>query len=176
MRELRRAQDRDPCGRELQCQRDAVETTNHFRDRGGVLLGDPEVGVHRLRPLDEDPHGLAARDRGEFIGVGHAERSHGHDALTREAQAFAARREHEEPRAPVFERADQGGHRRQQVLAIVEHQEQLLRAQEADKGLDQFDARPRSQIEHRDDGVHDDVGVSDPVQLDQPRAVSECGQ
>ena len=78
----------------------------------------------------------------QFVGVGHAERWHGHDVLTRKSQAFAARREHDDSRARVRHGADQPGHGREQVLAVVEHQEQLFRTQEVHEGLDQFDPRP----------------------------------
>ena len=89
-------------------------------------------GCHVRRPLDEEPHRRhpgQPRDRRRRVGAGnrrgHRQRRHCQLLLAAQAQALPAGRQHRQPRARGEQVADQGGHRRHQMLAIVQEQQHL---------------------------------------------------
>jgi hypothetical protein len=62
------------------------------------------------------------------------------------------------------------------MLTVIEHQQQLLVAQELDQGIAGALAAPGGHREHRGDGIVHAGGIADRCQLTQPRAVSEPRQ
>ena len=69
LRELRRAQHRDPGRGQLQRQRDPIEAPNHLGDRSRVGVGHREVRLHRHRPLDQQTRRVAAQHRVPVTGT-----------------------------------------------------------------------------------------------------------
>ena len=113
-RDLGRPERDDPRRRELDGERDAVESTADLGDRGVVRV-DGRVRSHRPCPLVEQLHGLVVDER--------AERPH---LLPSDGESFAARGQ--DPRrlrsAEHAVRQVRGGV--EEVLAVVEHEQQLL--------------------------------------------------
>jgi hypothetical protein len=58
-----RAQRPHPGGAELDRKRKAVEPGTDLRDRRGVLARQLELGLHRLRALEEESHRFICRER-----------------------------------------------------------------------------------------------------------------
>ena len=129
LRELRRAQHRDPGRGQAPTPTGSHRGAGPLRRPRRVGVGHREVRLHRHRPFDQQPRRVAAQHRVPVTGTWQPERWHGHDAFTGNAQTLSARREHHQPRTPLLERAYQLDHRAQQVLAVVEHQQQLFRSQ-----------------------------------------------
>ena len=81
-------------------------------------------GVHQMRPVREQLHGLAVAQRSNVLGTSEFQRSHGLHLLARNAQGLAAGDQHAQGVAAAQQRIDQRGDRLQQVLAVVEHEQQ----------------------------------------------------
>jgi hypothetical protein len=62
-RELARGQGHDSRRRELDRKGDSVEASAHLRDRVRVRMVESEVLTRRAGALDEQTHGVTARDR-----------------------------------------------------------------------------------------------------------------
>ena len=73
-----------------------------------------------------------------------------------------------------LDRHHQRSHGTQEVLAVVEHHEQLLVTQVPDQRFLQTEARVRLHAEHSGDGVDDVVGVAHRRKLTQPRSVAKA--
>ena len=87
--------------RQLDRQRQPVEPDADLRHGRRVLVGDGEVGGRGVRPLDEQPHGLAvarAPRRPRPAQVGQRERRDAYVALAGQAQRHPARDQHAERR------------------------------------------------------------------------------
>ncbi len=114
---------------------------------GGVLLGEGEVGLGRLRPLDEQPHRLVLRSaaRAARAGSDRAGRAAARDTRARRAGAAAPGWS----RAPSASgtrasRSPRPGAAAKQVLEVVQHQEQLAVAQEVPSGVSTSGRPPSS--------------------------------
>ena len=177
LRELRRAQHRDPRRGQLQRQRDPIEAPHHLRDRTRIRVGHREVRLHRHRPVDEQANRLAARHRVPITGTRQRQRRDHQELLAGDAQALAARRKHHQPRAPCFQRPHQVDDRAEQVLAVVEHHQQLLRSARNSASVSTRSTSGRGVTPNtRRDRVDNDVRVTNPGQLHQPRTVTKIGQ
>ena len=98
-----------------------------------VRRGQRQSGAPRPGPLQEQLHRfvrgqLLQRRRVRWVGRG--EGGHQIGALAGHPQAFAAGRQHAQVGAGRQQCRDQGGAGAEQVLAVVQHQEQIARAQE----------------------------------------------
>ena len=141
-------------GRELDCKRQPVEAAADLGDRGGVVVGQPEVRPDAASPLDEQ---LDRLELAEVVGRGarrsrwERQRRNRHHVLASHAQRLAARHEHLQARA-VGEQPDERRRGNRHLLEVVEDDQDLLRAElaaqlverralggvaEADRGRDQ---------------------------------------
>ena len=117
--------------RKLDCQRDAVEATTDSGDRGRNARVRGEMWRGRAGPLDEQPHRAILQRvlaiRATFCR--HSERRYWVDPLALYPEWLAAGGDHARGRVGAQQRL---GHLRRGVdhmLAIVEHQQELLRAE-----------------------------------------------
>ena len=137
--QLERLQSGQPGCRQFQGQGNAVQPAANHSDRIECRPVRAQIGTHRGRPVQEqpgcgkvpDPLGWApfGRDRqrrnGQLHFPGHSER-------------LAAGRQYPYLRAALQDGLDQRGHRFDQVLAIVEHNQHVPPGQPADEHI----ARP----------------------------------
>jgi hypothetical protein len=124
-------QDLGPGGRQLDRQRQAVEPDGDLRHGRGVLGGEAEPGPHRLRPLDEQPHGLGPAEGlevGEPLRVGQVQRRHQVLLLTAQRQRHAGGDQDLQRRRRAEEVLDHRPGLRH-LLEVVDHQQQLLVAE-----------------------------------------------
>ncbi len=130
LRDLGRCQRPDAGRGELDRERDAVEAPADLQHRADVAFVDGEVGADGRRPLREETDGVAVEGRLEAGALGcDAEAPDDDEPLARHAEALPARREDRDPGAPLRDLAHDVGHRGDHVLAVVEHEEQLLALQ-----------------------------------------------
>ena len=128
--DLGRLHRHDPRRRELDRQRNVVEPLADLLDRHPRCVVDREV-AHRSRPIDEQPERVLRGDRAEAVHV-----------LTLDRQRLPARRNDANRRAAAQHELGKLRGRVEQVLAVVEHEEQLLALQEVDDALPAGHARP----------------------------------
>ena len=88
-------------------------------------------------------------------------------------QALAAGGQDHQPLTRPRQRPGQRRRPLEQVLAVVQHQQQLLAVQELRQRLAGVLAGPGGQREHRRDRIIDPGHVADRGQLSEPRAVGE---
>ena len=112
--DLRRREDADTGGRQLNRQRDPVDPPADLRYRVGVLLGEDEARGDRGGAISEQLGRLARPKRG-----------HAPVDLARDVQRLATRGEDPEIRAMGQKTLDETGTRNDEVLAVVEHHEHL---------------------------------------------------
>jgi hypothetical protein len=125
-RDLTRRHHAGAGGGQLDRERDAVEAAADLRDGGHVLVGRSEATARVPRPVHEELHGVARKERGRVrIVVVDVERSHHEEAFTAHAESFATGREHAHRRAGSEDRVDEPRRRHDQVLAVVEHEQEL---------------------------------------------------
>ena len=107
-------------GGELERERQAVEAEADPRDVHGVLLVEREARRSRLRPLDEEPHGLVVEEPARLeclLGVGDVERRNPEHDLARHTQRPAARRQDRQLSRGAEEAVREPGSRCEHVLA-----------------------------------------------------------
>nr|WP_238439381.1 hypothetical protein [Microbacterium sp. JZ31] len=112
-------------GGELDRERQPLESSADVGDRGRVLGRELEVGLHGLRPVDEEGAGGGAAhplDAGVGDGVRHAERLHLEDALPSDPQHRAARDEQRHRRRDVEQPHEQRC-RLHDLLEVVENEQ-----------------------------------------------------
>ena len=136
--------------------------------------GHRETGLDRGRALGEQPHRLRLRDRRQVgAGAGHRQRRHRHQPLPLDPQALAAGRQDHQPLTRPRKVPGQRRRPVEQMLAVIEHQQQLLAAQELHQRLAGALAGPGGHREHRRDRIIHPGRVADRRQLTQPRAITE---
>ena len=161
---------------ELDRKRVGVEAGTKLSDRRRVLDGHGErrpglAGSRReqracLRFLDLEGRRVERQlERREQIGL-----------LTLYRQRFATGRQDRELRRLATHRANKGGDRTQEVLAVVQHQQQFLVTKERGQAVRQRDALGRRVPDRCRDRFGDGVGITHPGQLTPPDAVREGGQ
>jgi len=176
------AEDPQAGRRQLERQRDAVESGADLRDRRGVLRRDPEVGLRGRRPLDEQSDGLAPGQRlgrlgrRRVTGAGQRQRRHAEGRLAGDPQQFAAGGQHPHAGAATEEGVREAGGGLDQVLAVVQHEQQALGLERVGERLRQgptgFLAHPQGR-RHR---LRRAGGLGEGGQLHQPHAVKVRGQ
>ncbi len=112
-----------PRGRQLQCERHAVEPAADLPHVVHSGLVEPEARLHRVRPVQEQPHRAEPGHVG--LPVRHRERPDGQQRLAVDRERFPAGREHPEVRHPAQQHVGELGRRAHQVLAVVQHQQRL---------------------------------------------------
>ena len=172
--ELCRPERRAPGRGQLDSQRHAVQPGAHVRDRSRVTRGQRERGARRAGPGHEQAPGLRRGHRADRPVLGQFQRRHGEDEFARHVQAFPAGGHDADPGALPGQHDHQPGSRSQDVLAVVQHDQQLAGRQRP------HDTRHRvGGISFRDpqrlgDGRRNERRIGEGGQLDQPRAVLEA--
>lgn len=161
-----------PPGRQLDGQRDAVQAVAEQRDLLGVVLVQDELRQHGRRPVREQPYGV----RGAAGHGGHRQRGHRQQVLGRAPQRLPAGGQHPEPGGRPQQRVHQLGAGRHQVLAAVQHQQQLAIGQLLGQYVDRRPGRGVGQPQRLQDGVPEQLRGLHPGDLDQPDAVREAAR
>ena len=167
-RDLRRAHRHGTRRRELDRKGHAVETPadlGHGREVGGR---HGEVGLGRSGPFDEQLHRVGRFD-GVRVGVrpGQPQGSEGDDLLAVDRESLAARREQADVRAGLDDLLGQVASGIEQVLAVVEHEEQVLRPEVLDDALGQIHPRAARHCERRRDDLDQGLGAVGGRELDR---------
>ena len=173
--QLSGAQRRAPGRGQLDGQRDAVQPGAHLRDRGRVARRQLEGGAGRSSPGREQQAGLGRGDRrGRAVGR-QSQRRHREDQLTGNIQAFPAGGQ--EPHPPAA--SEQLGHQArcplQDVLAVVQHHQQLTAGQRAHQPGGRGGRIPLGNAQGLRDAGRDQGRIGERGQLDQPGAVAKAG-
>ena len=174
--DLRERQSAQPGGGELDGQRDAIEPVAQLHHGIGVLLCHSEIGIDGAGAIDQQAHRLVLVDplrRQRVVHRRGRQRRNGAGVFAGDAERLPAGGQNPQSRGFGEHRVDQVGDRRQQVFAVVQHDQQLPLAQVIDElaggsavGL----------IGHRQRGHHDRCEtrfVLDTCQFDHPAAVAE---
>ena len=151
-----------PRRRELDRERQAVEPGADLRDGLGVLLGDPEVGRRRLGPLGEERDRVRRPELGDAVGL-----------LAVEAERRAAGGQQLQAGRLGQAGSTSGRRRRQHLLEVVEHEQELLVAQVLDQRLERALARLLAQAERLRDRRHDELRLPHRRELDEGSAARE---
>ena len=142
-----------------------------------ALLGvSRNSGLHRLRPLQEEPDGRVPREVAalrQMPQVRHGQRRHRALVLAGDAEGRPARHQDRERGAGAEEIGDQGG-RRQQVLEVVEDEQETLRTEVGDQPLAERPLAGIRQVERLGDRRGDQAGVAERGQPDEPDPVREA--
>ena len=163
---------------EFECQRDAVEAATNSGDHGDVARVRREPWRGRACPLDKQPDGAVAQRvlaiRAAFCR--HCERRYRVNPLALDAERLAAGGDHARCRVGAQQRL---GHLRRgldHMLAIVEHQHELLRAQRVRDRERRCRARSKFEPERGCDGNRDQLRVGQRHQLDGPNPIGKSRQ
>ena len=133
-----------------------------------------EARLRRARPRHEQlDRGRVAADR---CAIGrrlrrHLERRHAIDVLARRAQRLAAGREDARVRTGAQQRLGHARRRLDHVLAVVEHEQELLAAQRRGHALRRAGAGWQREPERGGDRDRDQLGIGQRRQLGDPDAV-----
>ncbi len=166
-----------PRRRQLDRERDAVEPAAEIGDRGRVPLGDDEGRPARRRPFDEEARGLEPFEVSGLqrrAGRRQRERQHRLEHLAHDPERLAARRQHAQARARPQQRPDRPRAGVRQMLAVVEHEQQLPRRRRVGERRHRRAARLLANAERRADRRRNQGRVGEPAELDQPHAVAEA--
>ena len=171
--DLGRTHRRDSRRGQLDREGDAIEPLADLGDRAGVRRVDRELGNGSLRAFREQPDG---RTRGHIVdgrGLGHAERAKRPDLLSLDGETLAACCEDADAAARVQHGFGQQPGVVEQVLAVVEHQQQFLGAEELDNALFERHVGVWLHAERGRDHLHERFGIARRRELAQPRTVGE---
>lgn len=164
--------------RELDRERQPVQAPADLRDGGGIVRGEIEVGTHRARPLDEQPHRFHPRHLFDpsIVGFGNAERSQTPANLTGDIERLATRREHLHIRAGREEPVDDLRARVDQVLAVVEHDEEPPPQQVVGERLADVPAGLLAHPENVGHRFRDELRIRQRSEVDKPSAVGKVAE
>ena len=125
--ELRDRERAHARGRQLERERDPVEPATDPRNRSGRARIEREVRVRRARALDEEPPRVG-REHALRVGLVLGGEREGRDPPARlalDSERLAARRQHAHVRASGEHGVDDDRARGEQVLAVVEHEQEI---------------------------------------------------
>ncbi len=134
----------------------------------------PPPAARRRPAVQEQPHRRRLPGIPGLRGLRRqVQRPHRADHFTGDPQRLAAGRQHPQPRRGAQQRAGQPGARIQQMLAVIQHQQQLRRPQPVDQRLQHrhITRLPHPQRLHHLRGHQPRIG--DAGQLSQPHPVRE---
>ena len=129
------AEQRHPCRRELDCQRQPVELAADVDRERQVGIGELEArrrGAHAR--LEEKQCAVTARIRNLRV-VRHVERLDTDLLLGLHPQRFLARGQHAQPGSGFEQPFDQHGERLEQMLAVVDDEQHLAAGKRIDERL-----------------------------------------
>ena len=164
--------------RELDRQRQPVETNDDLGDRRDIGRGDREVRSDGHRPLEEQGDPLVLRERlhrRQVRRVGDPERWNGMLVLAMHVEHGPARHEDAQARSSR-QQVDDDRRRVEDLLEVVEDEEDVAVAEIAPERLDH---RPVGGFPEADRGADrrgHEVRVADGGELDEEDAVLVCGQ
>ena len=173
--QLSRAQSRAPGRGQLDGQRNAVQPGTHLRNRGRVVRRQLEGRAGRTGPGREQQAGLGSGDRRRRAVGRQPQRRHREDQLTGNIQAFPAGGQEPHPAAPGKQRGHQGRRSRQDVLAVVQHHQQLTADQLAHQPRGRGGRIPLRHPQRLRDASRDQRRIGERGQLDQPGAIAKAG-
>ena len=173
--QLSGAQSRTPGRGQLDGQRDAVQPGAHLRDRSRVARRQLEGGTGRTSPGREQRPGLGRGDRrGRAIGR-QSQRRHRDDQLTGNIKAFPAGGQEPHPPALGNQRGHKARRRLQDVLAVVQHHQQLTAGQLAHQPGGRGRRIPLGHAHGLRDAGRDQGRIGERGQLDQPGSIAKAG-
>ncbi len=136
---------------------------------------EPQARVRRARARREQRHGaVLQRLRRRSAGGGHVQATQAVDVLVGVLQRLLRRDEQRRVRRRAQQRVGEPAGRFEQVLAVVEHDEQRLRAQRVGHVVVARGARQRRRAERAADRGRHFVRRRERRQLDDPHAVGEA--
>ena len=169
--QLGRGHRRQPRRGQLDRQRYPVQPPGHRGDRRRILRGNREAGLDRGRAVGEQPHRLGVDDRVQVgADTGQHQRRDQNQPLPLDPQALPAGRQDHQPAARPLQHPGQRRRSGQQMFTVIEHQQQLLVAQELHQRLAGGLPGRGTHREHRSDRIIQADRIADRGQLAQPRA------
>ncbi len=172
-----RRQQPHPCGRQLDRQRQTVQTLADRTHRAGIGLGQAELPPGRLRALDKQPHRLDLQHlvvRGQGVQVRQGQGRDQEDVLAIDRDHHPARDEHLQSRSRLEQRGDQG-RGPHHLLEVIQDEQQLLVAEIA---LQRDEERLATQIglpKRLGDSAGHQVRIANWSQVDEDGPVGEGG-
>ena len=117
-------------GRKFYRERYAIKMTANRGNRRQIVSVGREIGVQCPRPGDEERDGAVPENIAGVFRVlwRHLERRYPVDVLAPDPKNLAARRQHSRVRTKTHDRLGECGRRVDNVLAIVEDEQELLRS------------------------------------------------
>ena len=161
-----------PNCRKLDRQRQAIQPPADVGDRRPIRRGQLECPRRCGRPLDEEHHRFVLPQPAAICG-GQLQRGYGEDVLPRHVKRLAAGGDHPQARRGTNHLIDELEDPLDQVLAVVQHQKQLLVREVRPQQGERFGRCLVAQVHRGHHGVAHQRRVPDLRQLDQPRAVPE---
>ena len=156
--------------RQLDAERQPVDGGADLGDRGcGRLVGDPELGPHRAGSVDEE------RDRVGRHATVATERRDREVVLAGDTERLPGRGHDPDATGPGEERADRRRGHLEDVLAVVDHEQELPAGEGLGQRVDEGCITLRRDTEHGRDRRGHRVRVADRRELDEPDPVRELG-
>ena len=149
--------------RKFDRERHSVEPPADLVHRHGVLIGGGEIGPHPTRAVFEQ------LDR----FVGQRQRGHPPCHLTGQPDRLTARRQQRQTRACFEQRQDEFRAGIEQMLAVVQHQQQLTLTDESDNRVHSRPARLVRKAECARHRNRDQIRIGDRREVDVPHPVAE---
>ena len=148
------------------------------RDRRGNVPVGRKLRLCRAGPRNEQPHGAVLQQvlRVPAALRRHGERRHPVKALTLCSQRLAARRQHARRRVGAEQCLGHARRGADEMLAIVEHQQELLRGERIRDAFGRYNVTGEVETELRGDGRRHEVGIRKRRELDSPDPVGEFRQ
>jgi hypothetical protein len=169
-----RREERYACSRELERQRQSVESHAQFADRRRILRRKDKSGFNGLRPQDEEPDRCGRADGGNVAvapKVGKRQRRHGENPFAGDVQRLAARDDQLR-----FGRLREDLRKRRRaaddLLEVVEHEQDLLRREICGQRL----SRGFAHAERPGNGRQQELGLANRLQHDHIDAIREVRQ
>ena len=155
--------------RQLEGEGHAVESDADLGDRLAGVVVEHEVRLGGLGPLGEQADGGDLPERVEpFLAARrHRERRHRPHDLTGDAEGLTAGGQHVHARAPPQQQLDELAGRVQDVFAVVEHQQEVLRRQQLGDGVGEGPVGALLHVEGVGDGGGDRALLAHRSQLDE---------
>ena len=167
-------QQADPRRRQFNRQRDAIQPGTELHDGGRVRAGNGEAGLDRLSALGEQAHRLGLPHLLQVQAAlhgWHGQRGHPPGGFAGDAQRLAAGDQEPNRRTLPEHNIGERGTGADEVLAVVQHQQQVLVGQPGGKRLDKGLTGLIAHIDRPCHGRHHQCRVRQHRQLRQPDAV-----
>lgn len=178
--ELTRREARQARRGQLQSKRDSVEPAADHADSRQLVVVEDEIGRRLVRPVQEQSRrGEARHPGGRGARVRDRERPDRQLDLSGHGQRLPAGGHDPQVRAVAQHGFDEGGDRLDEVLAVVQHDEDVAGPEVADEqvgGPPGRGAAFHAQVQRVGDRVDQYLGLGHRGEADQPGAVAEPGR